>query len=120
MQTDMQDLPAVFSDIFTLAHEYQIFVPSTMQVNNACDNSEYVNKIAESLAKLEGGATITTGVGAWNSESLGLVKEDVTIISSSALNFNNAGEVLNLCRWLKTEMSQEAIALKIDGKLFLI
>lgn len=76
--------------------------------------------IPETLAKLNGGVTITNGFGGWMSENLGLVKEQVTIVSSSALNFDNASEILNLCRWLKTEMNQEAIALKIDGKLFLI
>lgn len=119
METNMQ-LPPVFSEIFTLTHEYQIFVPSTMQANQPVDNTEYVNIITEKLAKLEGGATITKGFGAYISDILGLIKEDVTIVSASALNFNNAGEILNICKWLKTEMSQEQIALKIDGKLFLI
>jgi hypothetical protein len=120
-QNKTESLPVEFKTVFCLAHSFEVFIPSTINVNESCDNTEFVNIVAAKLSSLNGGATIYNGIeGCWNSDNAGLVKESVTVIYSAASDFSNAGEILNLCRWLKSEMSQEAISLKIDGKLFLI
>lgn len=121
MKNKTESLPIDFESVFCLTHSYEVFIPSTINVNESCDNKKFVNIVAEKLSTLNGGATIYNNIqGCWNSDKEGLVKESVTIVYSAALDFSKAGEILNLCKWLKIEMSQEAISLKIDGKLFLI
>lgn len=64
------------------------------------------------------GATIQPGAGCWMSETCGLVKEDTTTIYAACTAEHLAekiGDVLELCRNLKVEMKQEAIALQLDG-----
>lgn len=119
METQIQAKINPFLQVFTLAHEVVIIVPSTVNAIESVDNTLQVNHVAGELSKLFGGATITSGQGCWNSDKEGLIKESVTLVSSSCevVNFE---AVYNLAIWLKESMTQEAIAVKIDGVLYLV
>jgi hypothetical protein len=114
------------SSLFSLPHSVSVVVPSTIDVDSMMDASEVeatVNSVVRDMSLLFGGATATKGRGGWVSNDLGLVTEDVTIVESSctedALNAH-IKTVISMCVRLKKEMTQESIALKVDGKLFLV
>lgn len=89
-----------------------------MGTSDAADNAREVDSVAAALSAWFGGATIQPGAGCWMSETCGLVKEDTTTIYAACTAEHLAekiGDVLELCRNLKVEMKQEAIALQLDG-----
>jgi CRISPR/Cas system CMR-associated protein Cmr1 (group 7 of RAMP superfamily) len=114
------------SNLFSLPHSVSVVVPSTFNIDSMMEESEVestVNAVVRDMSLFFGGATATKGRGGWVSNDLGLVTEDVTIVESncteSALDAH-IGAVVKLCLRLKSDMSQESIALKVDGKLFLV
>ena len=95
-----------------------VYVPATVGTSDAADNAREVDSVAAALSAWFGGATIQPGAGCWMSETCGLVKEDTTTIYAACTAEHLAekiGDVLELCRNLKVEMKQEAIALQLDG-----
>ena len=114
------------SSLFSLPHSVSVVVPSTIDVDSMMEASEVeatVNATIRDMSLFFGGATATKGRGGWVSNDLGLVTEDVTIVESSctedALNAHISG-VIKMCLRLKADMGQESVALKVDGKLFLV
>ena len=105
---------------FDLDCKVSIYVPSTINVNEKCDNSAQVMNVITELSKLFGGATASQAVGGWVCEDGNTVVENVTIVyafcTSDQLN-QNIDEVISICETLKKEMSQEAISLEINGQL---
>ena len=96
----------------------RVTVPATVGTSDAADNAREVDSVAAALSAWFGGATIQPGAGCWMSETCGLVKEDTTTIYAACTAEHLAekiGDVLELCRNLKVEMKQEAIALQLDG-----
>lgn len=100
-----------------------IYIPATTAVNTAVDNSTQVNAAAALLADLFGGSTSTPAVGYWMSDGAGLVRENTTLVfayaNTAALELG-IDKVLDFCEQLKAEMSQEAIALEINGEMYFI
>lgn len=105
---------------FDLDCKFAVYVPSTTDVNNNCDNAEMVKYVLAELSKLFGGATASKSVGAWMSDSCGLVLEDVTIVYAFCTS-EQAGEhfadVYAICEKIKREMSQEAVTLEYNGQV---
>ena len=103
-----------------MRHNYKIYVPSTIDVDNSIDNSAKVNETLSFLSSLFGGATATDASGAWMSETSGLVTEKVTICYAFA-SFRNFWKyrkaVKEYAAKLRDDMRQEAISLEIDGRL---
>ena len=96
----------------------RVTVYATVGTSDAADNAREVDSVAAALSAWFGGATIQPGAGCWMSETCGLVKEDTTTIYAACTAEHLAekiGDVLELCRNLKVEMKQEAIALQLDG-----
>lgn len=105
---------------FDLNCKFAVYVPSTCNVNQKCNNEEQVLKVLHDLSDLFGGATSTPAKGAWNCANGETVIEDVTICyafctsEQAAQNFN---KVLELCEWVKTTMQQEAVTLEYNGQV---
>ena len=119
----MLDKNLIPVDAFQLSHSVEIYVPSTVNVNESVDSSNYVNVVASGLSQINGGATIKSAEGCWYSDALKtVVRESITIIESScaALDAGNVARFFELAKWIKSEMSQEAVSIKIDGELFLV
>lgn len=105
-----------------LSSKITVYVPATIDVNKEIDTTEYVNKTHELLSACFGGATETKAIGSWLSES-GLVKEKTTMIFSycSDIDLENSIEkVIDWCEAMKKELSQEAIAMELNGELYFI
>ena len=106
-----------------LSCSIKIYVPSTVDVDKESDNSLYVDKTLSFLAENCGGSTSSKALGAWISSSGKLIKENVTVVFAYT-DQNNLeliiDSVYDWCIKLKTELSQESIALEINNELYLI
>lgn len=105
---------------FDLDCKFAVYVPSTTDVNNSCDNTEMVKYVLAELSKLFGGATASKSVGAWMSDANGLVLEDVTIVYAFCTSEQAGGhfaDVYAICDKIKREMSQEAVTLEYNGQV---
>ncbi|WP_044640651.1 hypothetical protein [Risungbinella massiliensis] len=107
---------------YHLDHVVKIYVPSTINVDQPIDNTAYVDKTLTEFSNMFGGATAVDGTGAWVSDSNQLVKEKVTIVYSFAENLDSAAinKVVAYAKKLKAEMTQSAISLEVDGKMYFI
>ena len=111
-------ISAALNGLDALRARVTVYVPATNGTADAADNGREVDAVASALSTWFGGATIQPGSGCWMSETCGLVKEDTTTIYAACTAEHLAekiGDVLELCRNLKVEMKQEAIALQLDG-----
>lgn len=109
--------------LFSLDHNIKLYIPSTVEANKATDNTKQVNDTLAKFSQWFGGATANKAVGAWNSDKVGLVTERVTIVESycSADQVEQyIGLVVAHGQHLKRTMSQEAISLEYDNKLYFI
>ena len=114
---------ATLKNCFKLASKVTIYVPATVNTNEAIDNTFHVDKTAKMLSSCFGGATSSKAVGYWVSDQAGLVKENTTIVFAYCTTDqleNNIDEVVEWCMGLKAEMAQEAIALEINGEMYFI
>ena len=110
-------------NLFKLSSKITVYVPSTININETIDNSEYVNRAATLLSECFGGATSTDALGYWTSPAAGLVKEKSKIVFAYCNEKdleNNLEKVIDFCADLKKELSQDAIALEINGEMYFI
>ncbi len=107
----------------SLNHTLEIFVPSTLDVNQQVDNSAQVQLALSFLGQVFGGATSSNAEGVWRSEDSGLVTEQVTVVrtfvSQSALDAY-LDQVIAFAADLKRDMKQEAVAISVDHQLILV
>lgn len=105
---------------FDLDNKVSIYVPSTMNVSNACDNTEYVRNTIKQLSLWFGGATASKAIGGWVSQAGEVVVEDVTIVYSFCTSEQlqeHAHDIVALCQSIKQDMQQEAVTLEIKGQV---
>lgn len=105
---------------FDLDSKVSVYVPSTTNVNEACDNSEQVKRVITELSQMFGGATASDAIGGWVCASGETVLEKVTIVyafCTSAQLREHFEDVYAICERIKSEMSQEAITLEINGQV---
>lgn len=110
-------------NLFKLSSKVTVIVPATKNVNEEIDNTPYVDKVASLLSDLFGGATAATTLGYWKSPTLGLVKEKSTTVFSycnQADLESHIDKVIDLCSQLKIELTQDAIAIEINGEMYFI
>ena len=106
-----------------LSCQVKVYVPSTTDVNKACDSSEWIEKAMNVLSSAFGGATATNALGAWISSQGELVKENVTVVFSYATQpqlETNIESVYEFCLMMKQALSQESIALEVNGEMYLV
>ena len=106
-----------------LANEVAIFVPSTFGESSADPAliARIIDQALVELSSVNGGATVTNGIGAWIASDGKLIKEEVTIVSS------NCGEVTpqtlrtlaKLRRFVRESMEQEAVTIRVNGTLYI-
>lgn len=114
---------AKLQNAFKLSSRITLYVPSTIEVNKEIDNSQYVDRAAALFSECFGGSTSTPALGYWMSPAAGLVREKTTIVFAYCNDNdlqNCIDKVIDLCESLKQEMTQEAIALEINGELYFI
>ena len=105
---------------FDLDSKVAIYVPSTLNVNEETDNTAQVIRIIRRLSELFGGATASDAVGGWVAEDGQTVIEKVKIVYSFCTSDQlkeHISTIIAICEELKTEMSQEAITLEINGQV---
>lgn len=110
-------------NLFRLSHKVTFYVPSTMDVDNAVDNTAQVERVASALSGWFGGATSTPAVGYWLSPAAGLVAEKTVVVFAYASEgdlTDHVEDVVELAETVKTEMGQEAVAVEIDGEMYFI
>ena len=108
---------------FKLSSRITLYVPATMEVNKEINNTEFVDRAASLFSSCFGGSTSTPALGYWLSNTQGLIKERTTIVFAYCNNNQleqNIDQVVEFCEALKKEMSQEAIALEINGEMYFI
>jgi hypothetical protein len=110
-------------NLIELSSNVKIYVPSTVNVNQSVDNAVIIDKILSELSGMFGGATKFDAIGCWQSQQAGLVKEKITICQSYCNEEQlkgNIERVIEICENLKSEMSQEAISLEVNNKLYFV
>lgn len=109
-----------FKTFFDLNTKVSIYVPSTIEVNKQIDNTVYCKEVQNKLSLLFGGATTQDVLGSYICEDGSQVNEIISIVysfcSTEQLK-NNIFEVINICEYLKKEMTQESILLEVNGKV---
>lgn len=108
---------------FKLSSRITLYIPATIEVNKEIDNTKYVDQAASLFSQCFGGSTSTPALGYWLSNTQGLVKEKTTIVFAYCNNNQleqNIDQIVEFCEGLKKEMSQEAIALEINGEMYFI
>jgi hypothetical protein len=106
-----------------LSSQIKVYVPSTMGIREAFNTIEWVDKSLALLSQEFGGATATSALGAWISNKGELVKEGVTVVFAYARQEqleHSINKIYDFCLSMKTELAQEAIALEINGEMYLI
>ena len=121
LHTNMKAL----QNLFKLGQNVKVFVPSTTAVNKAGDELQavYIRKFMELMGAEFGGSTSYKAIGAWLSTTEGLVTENVTIVEAFATDDkfeHGLNQIISLSSKMKKAMGQEAIAIQVNGDLFLL
>jgi hypothetical protein len=105
---------------FDLNSKVAIYVPSTINVSEECDNTQYVKNTIKQLSTWFGGATATPAIGGWVSAAGEVVVENVSIVYSFCTTEDlqkYAADIIALCESIKHDMRQEAVTLEINGQV---
>lgn len=116
-------MPKKLVNMFKLSSKVTVYVPSTKNINVSCDTSEWVDACATLLSNCFGGATSTEALGYWTSPTMGLVKEKSIMVfayCSDADLQDKIETVIDFCEHMKKELSQDAIAIEINGDMYFI
>jgi hypothetical protein len=100
-----------------------VYVPSTINVTESIDNQAWIDKTLAFLSVKFGGATSSPCLGAWVSTSGELVKESVNLcfaFCDQASLESHIDALYEYCLGMKLELAQEAIALEVNGQLYLV
>ena len=106
-----------------LASKVTVYVPSTTNTDRKADTTAHVNATASLLSNLFGGATSTPAMGYWMSNTAGLVKEKSTMVFAYCTEKDletGIDQVVEHCRKMKQDLTQEAIAIEVNGTMYLI
>jgi hypothetical protein len=110
-------------NMFKLSSKITIYIPSTCDINKPVNTQEWADAAATLFSNCFGGATSCNALGYWTSPSAGLVKEHSTMIFAycSDTDLNAKIEtVLDFAEAMKKDLSQDAIALEINGEMYFI
>lgn len=110
-------------NLVVLSQNVKIYVPSTVNIDQEIDSSEFVKETLCFLASLFNGSTSYNAFGAWIAQDGKLIKEKVTICESfcNEKQLNESIDIIyDYCLNLKINLNQEAISLEINNKLYFI
>lgn len=111
------------ANCFKLSSRLSIYVPQTVNVNEYIDNTKYVNDTLTILSKYFGGATASQAKGSWLTSNGELVIESTTIVfayCNTRQLEESFDKIHDYIQRLKKEMSQEAIAIELNGEMYFI
>ena len=114
---------AKLKNLFKLSSKITVYIPSTTDINKPIDNTQYVENVATLLSNYFGGATSCETLGYWVSPKMGLVKERTTQVFAYCSDKDlqeHAEKVIDFCENMKVELSQDAIALEINGEMYFV
>lgn len=101
-----------------------IFVPGTTNVNQEADNAIYIHEAAVLLSSCFGGASASPVTGYWVSYGdQKLVEEHTTIVYANCKKSDlemYIDEIVTYCLQLCKELSQDCIALEVNGTLYFV
>jgi hypothetical protein len=106
-----------------LSSQVKVYVPSTRNIGESFESSEWIDKTMTLLSKEFGGATASKALGAWISAKGDLIKENVTVVFSYAKqeDLEKSIEIIyEFCLSMKLYLDQEAVALEVNGNIYLI
>lgn len=106
-------------------NEISIFIPSTINVNMEIDNSEYLRKIINKITNRYSLNELTfyNTTGSWLDEtSSEIIIEKITIVTLKTKEINDIDIIffIKLAEFLKEEMIQQGISLRINDSLAII
>jgi hypothetical protein len=106
------------------SHKVVIYVPTTTYGDQPVDMATagtILESVVGFLSQRFGGSTAIRAQGTWLSPTGRLVSEDVTLVYSftASLSIEDIEAILDFCRHLREMLSQESIAVEIDGTLYL-
>lgn len=108
--------------LFVLPCHVRLFIPST-NGGGPAQQSAWTSNAEHQFSTWFGGSTSYVGSGSWVSKTDGLVCEKVIIVESycqqAALDAH-IEDVLSHVGALKAEAHQEAVALEVNDKLYLV
>jgi len=112
----------MFPNATRLSRQIAITIPSTVDVDKETDTSTWVDEALALLSRLFGGATAMEGLGGWLSSTVGLVKEKIVKVYAYADDLPNEkiAEVYQFVTRMRHELRQEAIAVEVDGEMYLV
>lgn len=106
-----------------LKNKIALYIPSTINVNNPCNNETQVKKACVFFSSLFGGCTTINAIGNWIDSNNNLITENITIVYSNCTTMQllkSKKEIINYAHNLCVEMQQECISLEINNRLFFI
>jgi hypothetical protein len=101
-----------------------VFVPNTMDVNYAVDNSEYVRNIATMIYSRYGIITkMAAATGTWYSDDLHqVVYDEITMVTVELADITaeDISFFISLGRYIKDTMKQESVSVMVNNSLCLV
>lgn len=110
-------------NMFKLSSKITVYVPSTKDINIVVDTTKYVDDAATLLSECFGGATSCETLGYWTSPTAGLVKEKTVMVFAYCSDKDlqeYVDKVIDFCEAMRDELSQDSIALEINGEMYFI
>lgn len=112
-----------FSEMDSLATKVAIYVPSTVNIDVAIDNSDMVEKTAIFLSDLFGGCTACDVSGYWITQEKQLVRENPVVVYAYTTE-DKAQEaeekIISFVMDMKKEMQQECISVEYNNMLYFV
>lgn len=112
-----------FSEMDSLATKVAIYVPATVNIDVAIDNSDMVEKTAIFLSDLFGGCTACDVSGYWITQEKKLVRENPVVVYAYTTEekAQEAEEkIIDFVQQMKREMMQECISIEYNNKLYFV
>lgn len=112
-----------FSEMDSLSTKVAIYVPSTVNIDVAIDNSDMVEKTAIFLSDLFGGCTACDVSGYWITQEKQLVRENPVVVYAYTTEekAREAEEkIIDFVQQMKKEMRQECISVEYCNRLYFV
>lgn len=113
----------ILQNCIELSSSVKIYVPSTIDIDQTFDNAEIIDNTLKFLCLEFGGATASKAVGNWLVAPNELVKEDITLVLSYTTQDQlekSINKVIEFCQKMKLDLRQQAIAIEVNNKLYLV
>ena len=110
----------------TLVHRIAVYVPGTVNVDRPAEEVQqaWTDQMLDAFGTMFGGSTAIHVVGTWIGLNGKPVREPVNLVYSYCADehlSNGAQEiVVSLAKRMAVEMGQEAVAVEVDGALYLV